>query len=455
MASGKNVVKIASGAGFWGDNLSPAVEIAKRGNVDYLSFDFLAELTLSIFQRRRAKNPAEGYIPDLIPWSKALLPHCARNGVKTVWNGGCANPEAGANEVIKVAKELGLIGWKVGVVVGDDVLDRLDSIRAKGWKFKNLDTGEEDIDQIKDRIVAANAYIGADSIITALNEGAQIVITGRVSDNALYVGPLMHEFGWKYENGFWDKIGAAVTIGHILECGAASTSGWSTSWRECPMPWNIGNPIAEVEENGQCVITKLPDTGGMVTINSIKEHLVYEVHDPRNYLMPDGIADFTTLKLEQIGKDRVRVTKMSGKPRPDTLKVQIGYSDGFIGENTMAFPSPDALEKGKRAEYVVRERIKYLGLKPEKIRFDYLGWNTLFDYAPEPKEMPETLIRVAVKDRSREVVSAVRQAVTVAGMTVAGGSMPNPPPIRPVVALWPTLIPREEVPTRTIMKEVK
>lgn len=451
-------VRLGAGSAYWGDIFEPALELAEKGNVDYISFDHLAELTMSILQRTKKKDPRKGYIEDIIPIMEKMLPVAMKKGIKLITNAGGANPEAAADEVVKIAQRLGIRGLKIGVVIGDDILDRLNEMIARGIKLRNLDTGEENVDSIKDRIVAANAYIGADHIITALKAGAHLVITGRASDNALYVGPLMYEFGWEYSDQYWDRIGAATTIGHILECAECCTGGMSNLWAEVPEPWRIGFPIAEVDENGDAIITKVPGSGGLVNQWTIKEHLVYEVHDPANYVMPDSIADFTNLKIEEVGPDAVRITGMRGKRRPDTLKVQIGYRDGFIGEGMVILPWPDAYAKAKRAEEIIRERLKLIGVEPRELRFDYVGVNALHGpLAPEPAcELNEVGLRVAGKCLTYEEADAVRREVThlwtLAGIGCAFGS---PIPIRPVIALWPTLVPREEVKCKLIMKEVE
>jgi hypothetical protein len=451
-------VRVGAGSAFWGDMLEPAVELVEKGDIQYIGFDHLAELTMAILQRMRAKDPSRGYIPDIVPWMRAILPACRERGVKVITNAGGANPEAGADEVVKVAQELGLTGLKIAVILGDDLSGRIDGLRSKGWKFKNLDTGEEDIDRIKDKIVGAYAYIGADSMVDALGQGADVIVAGRVSDNAMYVAPFMHEFGWDFKDPYWDRIGSAITVGHVIECSGCCCGGCSNVWKDAPRLWEIGFPIAEMDESGDAVITKAPGSGGLVNQWTVKEHLVYEIHDPRNYLMPDGIADFTTLNLEEIGKDQVRITGMSGKPRPDTLKVGLGYEDGFIGEGIIFFSWPDAYEKAKRAEEIIRERFKAINLDAEELRIDYVGSNILHgSVAPEPEcELNESGLRVAAKTRTRSEAYKIRREVTHLWVLAGVGShMAVPTDPRPVISYWPTLLPREEVPTRMIIKEVK
>jgi hypothetical protein len=450
-------VVIGSGSAFWGDLLEPAVEMAEKSDVQYIGFDHLAELTMAILNRMKAKNPESGYIQDIIPWMKKLLPVTVPKGIKMITNAGGANPPQAALEVKKLVKDLNLGAMKIGVVSGDDILPYIDDIRAQGWKFKNLDTGEEDIESIRESIVAANAYIGADLIIKELKNGADMIIAGRVSDNALYVGPLMYEFGWDYSEEYTDLIAAAVTVGHIIECSACVTGGMSNMWKVSERPWEIGFPIAEFYENGEAVITKTPDSGGIVNQWTVKEHLLYEIMDPANYLMPDGIGDFTALHLTEEGRNRVRVTDMKGKERPDTLKVCIGYRDGFIGEGLAFFPWPDALEKAKWAEKWVRERFKSLNVEFKELRIDYVGVNMLHgEAAPvEDKDLNEVGLRIAARTETYPEADVVRREAThLWTMGPIGSSFGVPMNVRPVLALWPSLVPRELVRVESQIMEV-
>jgi hypothetical protein len=450
-------VSIGSGSAFWGDVLEPAVEMAERSDVQYIGFDHLAELTMAILNRMKTKNPESGYIQDIIPWTKKLLPITAPKGIKMITDAGGANPLQAALEVKKIIQGLKLGRMKIGVVYGDDILPYIDEIRREGWKFKNLDTGEEDIERIRKDIVAANAYTGADKIIEELRNGADMIITGRVSDNALYVGPLMYEFGWDYSERFIDKIAAAVTVGHIIECSACVTGGMSNMWRVSERPWEIGFPIVEFYENGEAVITKTPGSGGIVNPWTVKEHLLYEIMDPANYLMPDGIANFTALHLTEEGRNRVRVTNMKGKKRPDTLKVCIGYRDGFIGEGLVFFPWPDALEKAKWAEKWVRERFKRLNVKFDELRIDYVGVNMLHGEAAPVEDigLNEVGLRIAGKTKTREEAEVVRREAThLWTMGPIGSSFGVPLDVRPVIALWPSLVPREAVREESQIMEV-
>ncbi|MBA2529514.1 MAG: DUF1446 domain-containing protein [Euzebyales bacterium] len=447
-------VRLGSGSAYWGDLLEPAVKLAEQGELDFLCFDHLAELTLAILQRHRAKDPSRGYVGDIVPWMEATLPPARLHGTRLVTNAGGANPRAGAEKVVGVARQHGLAGTRVGVVTGDDVLHRMRELADAGHAFPNLDTGEEHLSRIADRIVAANAYIGADGIVACLDAGADVVVAGRVSDNALYVGPLMHAFGWTFDQP--ERVGAAVTIGHMIECAALISGSLSNFWAEAGDIWDIGFPIAEVDESGDAVFTKLPGTAGLVTELTLKEQLLYEVHDPARYLMPDGVADFTAPTLTQVGPDRVRMSGMTGAARPDTLKVCVGYSDGWIGEGTAMFSWPDAYAKARKGEQIVRQRLKVIDVHPRSLQFDYLGVNTLHGpVAPAPACEPnEVGLRVAAHCDSVAEAEAVKREVlhlwTLGGV---GSAIAAPGRPRPVVQLWPTLIPRDAVDVRVEMLE--
>lgn len=450
-------IRMGCGSASWGDMLDPAIELVERGDLQYLGFDHLAELTMSILQRMKNKDPKKGYIPDLLPWMKAVLPKAKDRGIKVLTNAGGANPEQAAIDVVKLAKDLGISDLRVGYVTGDDLFPRLDEFRRQGIKFRNLDTGEEDIDRILDKIVAAHAYIGSESLVDGLREGAELLITGRVSDNAVYVAPMVHEFGWRMDD--WEKMGIAVAVGHIIECSAGCAGGMSNFWREIKEPWRVAFPIAEVYEDGRTVITKAQGSGRMVTEWTVKEHIVYEIHDPKRYLMPDATADFSNVRVREVSKDHVEVTGITGTKRPDMLKLTIGYRDGWIGESEISMCWPDAYEKAKFCEEFLRGRFKALNLSIEEVRFDFIGINSI--HGPLSKtpsnleDINEVRVRVAAKTRTREDANQVRREVTHLWThgPVGSTAVISPPPPREVVALWPTLIPRELVPTKLEMME--
>lgn len=450
-------VRIGSGSSYWGDMLDPAVELAEKGEVQYMGFDHLAELTMSVLQRQKAKDPTKGYIADIVPFMKAILPIARRKGIKLITNAGGVNPEAAGAEVAKVARELGLTGVKIATVSGDDILPKLDDLLARGEAMVDLDTGSTDLAALRGRIVAANAYLGADGIVEALKQGADVVICGRCSDTALYVGPLMYEFGWEYREPYWNRIAAAVAAGHAIECAENVCGAMSNLWETVPDLGRVGFPFVDFYEDGSFEVSKVPGTGGLINEWTVKEQMTYEVGDPRQYKMPDAIADFTSFKIEQNGLDRVRFWDITGAPRPETLKVQVGYQDGFIGEGQILIAWPDALKKARRAEQVARQRLEVLGLKADELRFDYIGINTLHGpLSPEPQgDLNEVGLRIVARCRTREEADKVRRTAThlwtLGGVGAAFG-VPFPP--RPVISLWPALVARSVVELQVSMTEV-
>jgi hypothetical protein len=440
--------------------VDPAVELIERGDIGYICFDLLAELTVALLTRAKMRDPGKGHIPDLAPILRQVLPAARENGVTVITNGGGANPTAATMAAAQVACEADRPETRIGTVYGDDLTARLDEIRDTGWKFTHLESGEEDIDRIADRIVAVSAYTGSDGVIEALDGDADVVIGGRLADSALYCGPLMRHFGMSFDGADSERIGAALTVGHVLECAGIATGGMSSQWRLSREPWRLGFPIAEVSADGSAVISKLPGSGGVLNEWTIKEHLLYEVHDPFNYLLPDGIVDLAGVEVSEIGPDRVRLTGMSGRHRPDTLKVQIGYEDGYLAEGRAMIPWPDALAKADFCERLVRGRIAHLGVEPEELRFDRVGWDALAGPvapAPPPDAQPnEVELRMVAKCATRREADVCRRAMLLpATAGPVGTAFGAPIPIRKVVALWPTLVPRDLVPHRVQVDSAK
>lgn len=457
-------IRVGSGSAGWPDMIDPALVVADRGNIDYMAFDHLAELTMAILERQKVKDPSKGYIPDVIPLMKQLLPIWNKNGrrFKMVSNGGGANPPACTAALTQVAKDLGLEGMKIATITGDDIpLARLDELAAKGMKFTNLDTGEDTFAQIREKLMAAYVYVGAERVTEALHQGADLVVGGRLSDNSLFIGPFMHGLGWKFEDAYWDRIGAGVSIGHLLECAGWSTGICSTHWDEVPEPWNLGFPIAEVFENGDAIIQKAPDTGGLVSEWTLKEHLLYEVHDPHNYIMPDGIADITAINLTQVGENRVKVSRAGdrprGKARPATLKLCLAYMDGYAIDYMMVVGAPRALEQAKRVEEYVHKRLAMTGIKPREILVSFVGVNSLHGpAAPWPDyEMNEVGVRIAIKCNTQEEASVLNREASLSWFAAGVGAAFGSPKVRPLFALYPTLIPRECVPLDLQLTEIK
>lgn len=445
-------IRIGCGSGFWGDAFDPAMELLRSGRLDALSFDFLAELTMALLQRQRAKDPQAGYVEDAVDFMAAMAATAREHGTRLVSNGGGVNPLAAASTLAGRLRATNLMGLKIGVVTGDDLLSQLDALLADGVSLANAVTGEPGIERIRGKIVCANAYLGSDGIIEALDGSADIVMTGRVADSAVFVGPIMQRLGVDFSQT--DVIAAAIAAGHIAECAAGCTGGMSSRFDSMPAMGRVGFPIIEFQRDGRFSITKLADTGGRVDAFTVKEHLVYEIGDPHRYVVPDGVADFTSLELSETGADRVSVQGVRGEPRPSELKVLIGYSDGWIGEGLLMFPWPHAFARAQKAQQTLLERFDRLGLEPEQIEWSYVGINALHGpAAPMPAdvdELNEVGLRVAVRTRTREDADKVRRACSQLWIMGPGGTafgVPIKP--RPVITLWPTFIPRALVPWRT------
>lgn len=449
-------IRIGSGSGFWGDNLDPAIEIAKHGNVQYLAYDFLGEPTIPLLQKMQKKNPAQGFVPSIRAVVRGVLPICLEKGIKILTNAGAANPQACADTILATARELGLTKLKVGIVTTNDIQQKVEELLDKGVKFTNLDTGDDDLGAVRDRIVGSYVYSGAYGYVEALQQGCDIIISDRATDDAAILAPLVYEFGWKWDE--WDKLATGITAGHLIECGAACTGGISSLWKEVPDPWNIGYPIAEVNDKGELFITKVDGTGGLVNQITLTEHLLYEVHDPGNYLMPEVITDFTNVQMEQVGKDRVKVWGAKGKPAPATLKAGIAYTDGYIGEVESSVTWPDAVAKARRSFEIIKKRFEMVNLKADEVRFDMIGVDSChWSASPEPDpEINEVRIRVAAKCADRgEAGKVARECVMLMGTGPIGstGQLNTPAP-REVFALWPTLLAREEVKQNVEIREL-
>ncbi|MEE9225048.1 MAG: acyclic terpene utilization AtuA family protein [Bacteroidota bacterium] len=452
----KETVRVASGQGFWGDLLTAPYDQVTKGRIDYIMMDYLAEVTMSIMQKQRRKDSRLGYAKDLIPLLEQILPLCVERNIKVVTNGGGVNPTACRDAIFQAARKLSIRNLTIGVVVGDDILNRLDELREKGIDLKNMETGES-LDCVRDRVMNANVYFGAWPIVEALSQGAQVVITGRTTDTALTYAPMVYEFGWSKTD--WDKLAAGTVSGHILECGAQASGGnFSLDWRGVPDLAHIGFPIAEVYEKGEIVITKHENTGGIVSSATVKEQLLYEIGDPRNYVTPDCIADFTTIHLEEEGKNRVRVTGVKGRPATEFYKVSMSYADGFTAVGTLTYAWPDALDKAKKADEVLRTRLADLRLEFDEIRTEFLGYNS--SHGPlsgPPGNLNEVVLRIGVRAHDYDAVERFGKEITpliLAGppaVTGFGGGRPKP---SEVIAYWPALIPKSEVSWEVIVEEL-
>jgi len=443
------IVRVAAGQGFWGDWLEAPVRQVKGGPIDYLMMDYLAEVTMSIMQKQRARDPKAGYARDFIPLMERILPDVVRKGIKVITNAGGVNPRGCAEAVVAAARKLGLEGKvRVGLVVGDDILGRLDELLAKGHELRDLDTGRPLAD-VRDKVLSANAYLGLAPVVDALEKGANVIVTGRVTDTGLTLGPLVHEFGW--DRDAWDRIAAGTIAGHIIECGAQSSGGnLLRDWRKVKGLENPGFPIVEVAADGTFTVTKHPNTGGVVNVPSVTEQLVYEMGDPKNYITPDGVADFSSIRLRQAGRDRVAVSGITGGPRTDKLKVSIAWFYGYKAVGTLVYSWPDAYEKAKRADQVLRARLKDLGLEFETILTEYVGVDATHGKlaGPPPPDLAEVQLRIGV--RAKEKAPVERFAREIAPLVLTGppsvtGFAGGRPDVQEIVAYWPALIDRREI----------
>jgi len=445
----RNKIRIAAGQGFWGDLPDAPVRQVEDGPIDYLMLDYLAEVTMSIMQKQRSRDPSAGYAKDFVPLMKQILPACVERNIRVTANAGGVNVEGCANAVREVARELGLAGkLRIGIVTGDDIMAKLDELLSRRVELRNMDTGAA-LSTVRDRIQSANVYLGAAPMVEALNRGAQIVITGRATDTGLTLAPLMHEFGWAPDD--WNKIAAGTIAGHIIECGAQCTGGnCQYEWRSIPNLANVGFPIVEAVPDGTFVITKHEGTGGWVIIPSVKEQLVYEMGDPHSYITPDCVADFTTVRLEYEGRDRVRVYGIEGRPATDTLKVSISYSAGYKSVGTLVYSWPDAYDKARAADRILRTRLDRLGLKFDQILTEFVGANAthgLLAGEPSP-DLPEVQLRVGVRGEDRNAVERFTKEIAplvLTGPPGVTGFAGGRPKVEEIVAYWPALIPKEEI----------
>ncbi len=445
----ERVVRIASGQGFWGDDLEAPVRQVEGGPIDYLMLDYLAEVTMSIMQKQRARDPEAGFARDFVPLMERIFPRCIDDGVRVVTNAGGVNPEGCAEALVEAGRRAGVQGKaKVGLVTGDDLMDRLEALIADGHEMKHMETGEP-LATIVDQVQSANAYIGAAPIVEALGKGADVIVTGRSTDTALTYGPLIHEFGWATDDH--DRIAAGVVAGHINECGAQCTGGnCLIDWWEIPDMANVGFPIVEVSADGTFVVTKHGGTGGRVSRATVAEQIVYEMGDPTDYITPDVVADFTTIHLNDLGDDRVRVHGVKGGPRTDFLKVSIAYSSGWKATGTLTYAWPDAAAKARAADRILRERLDRLGLHFDEIRTELVGWDSTHGplVGEPPADIPEVQLRVGVRAEDKAAVERFTREIAplvLTGPPSVTGFAGGRPRVQEIMAYWPALVRREVV----------
>jgi hypothetical protein len=437
-------IRIGAGAGYSGDRIEPAVELAERGRLDYLVFECLAERTIALAQQARQKDADAGFDSLLVDRFNAVLLPCVANKVKIITNMGAANPVGAARAAADVARARGIAGLKIAAITGDDVTELL--------RHRDLPLIETQgrVADIAGQMISANAYLGAAPIVEALGGGADVVITGRVSDPALFLAALVHEFRWGWDD--WNRLGKGTLVGHLLECAGQITGGYfaDPGYKDVLDLARLGFPLAEVGDDGAAVITKLPGTGGTVSLKTCKEQLLYELHDPARYYQPDVVADFSGVRFEEVGADRVAVSGGSGHPRTDTLKVTIGYRDGYVGEGQISYAGAGAPARARLALAIVAERLKLTGVATTELRLDIIGADSVHrgprsDDAREPND-----VRIRVIGRTATLKDAIRignevEALWLNGPAGGGGAWKS---AREVIAAVSTLIPRSEVKTQ-------
>lgn len=444
-------IRIGNGQGFWGDSPDAAMELLRRGPLDYLGLDYLAETTLSIMMKQRLRDDRTGYAVDFPAFMERAHDLLAAGGVRVVTNAGGLNPGACRDEVVRRVVKAGGRAPVVGVVEGDDIVPILDDLLTAGHELRHMETGQP-LTSIRSRVLSANAYIGARPVVSALAEGAEVVLAGRITDTALALAPLVHEFGWSWQD--WNLLAAGTVAGHVIECGAQCTGGNFTRWWEVPELWDVGYPVVECRGDGEFVVTKQPGTGGLVSTATVAEQLVYEMGDPGSYITPDCTADFASAHLDQDGPHRVRVSGVRGGPPTPMLKVSISYADGFKAVGQLVVAGPRAVDKANLAAEIVWKRLARAGVRfPEERRVqEVLGAGACAPGVdPSPPDPPEVVLRLGVRGEDREAVA--RFGMELAPLVTAGppgitgfaGGRPKP---QEVVSYWPALVPREVVESR-------
>jgi len=443
-----DTIRIANAGGYWGDDLGQFQRQLELGPIDYITLDFLAEITMSIMQKQRSRDPRAGYARDFVTQIENALPLLAEHGTRVITNAGGVNPLACRGALLETSQLHGK-PLDVAAVIGDDLMGRLGELNANGVTLDNMDDGAP-FAAVRDRVSSANAYYGAWPVVEALRSGAQIVVTGRCTDTGITLAPMIHAFGWAADD--WDRLAAGIVAGHIVECGAQSTGGNFTDWRNVKNFASIGYPLIEVSPDGSFVVTKHAGTGGAVTVRTVKEQLVYEMGDPRGYITPDVVADFGSIRLEQAGRDRVRVWGIAGRPAPSSLKVSASYFDGWKASGTLIISAPGAAEKARAFADLFWKR---LGLTFTAKHVELVGHSSCWGPLAPPVDAPEVLLRLSVRDADRSKIEAFSKMVPAVilsgppGVAVTGGR----PQAQEVVAYWPALVPRDRVKPSVVTRD--
>jgi Acyclic terpene utilisation family protein AtuA len=440
-------IRVGNGAGFWGDSLDAPRRLCEGAQLDYLTLEYLAELTMSILAHQKLRNPSAGWVTDFEIVLRDLLPALqAQPQLRIVTNAGGMNPEGCAAAISRALVDAGLPEVTIGIVTGDDLLPRLDELSLSGETFAHFETGEP-IDSVRSRIVSANAYLGAAGIVEALAGGARIVITGRVADASLTVGPAVHEFGWSFRE--WERLAATTVAGHLIECGGQCTGGMYSGWTPDIRLADIGYPIAEINADAGLTITKPAGTGGRVDVETVSEQLLYEIGDPAHYLTPDIDTDFTQVRLEQAGTDRVSVSGAGGNVAPERLKVSVAYQDGYLVSSTLTVCGPHAVETARAAGATILEKLRMAGATPARTHVEILGAGDTAPSVPGERAQPwDVVLRISAADPSRAVLERFTcefAPLVTAGQPGVTGYVGGRAKPRPVLAYWPTIVSREDV----------
>ena len=474
----KTKIRVAGGQGFWGDLLTAPVDQVRNGPIDYLMLDYLAEVTMSILQKQRARDANAGYAKDFVALMREILPDCVEKNIKVLSNAGGVNVSGCASAIREAARELGLGGkLKIGVITGDDILGRLDDFAEQGVEITNMETGEP-LAAVRDQVQSANVYLGAAGLVEALDKGAQVVVGGRLTDTGLTLAPLMHEFGWKFDQ--WDVISAGTIAGHIIECGAQASGGnCQYDWQNIPDLANVGFPIVEASPNGEFIVTKHEGTGGRVNVQSIKEQLLYEMGDPKSYITPDVVADFSSIQLARAGENRVRVFGIKGNPNTEFYKVSIAYSHGYKAVGTLVYAWPDAYAKAQAAEKILRARLDRLGLKFDLVLSEFVGVNATHGHLAlssppygggvdaasagrggslerDLSGIPEVQLRFGVRGPNKADVERFTKELApliLTGPPAVTGFAGGRPKVEEIMAYFPALIPKNLIETKVEIVE--
>lgn len=441
------LIRIANGQGFWGDSIDAPVKLVKDGPIDYLTLDYLAEVTMSIMQRQKLKNPKVGYARDFVDLIDRILPDILDNNIKVIANAGGVNPNACRDELIKIASRQNK-NIKIGVIEGDDIFENIEELISRGADLSNMESGRS-FDSIKEYVYSANVYINSFTVAEALNMGAQIVLAGRVTDPGLALGPMIHEFGWNHNN--YNLLASGTLAGHITECGAQCTGGNFTGWKDIPDLTNIGYPIIEMNQDGNFAITKHQNTGGLISRETVAEQILYEMGDPKKYISPDVTVDFTSFTLNEVGQNKVEISGVDGNPPTDSYKVSISYFAGYKASGQLTISGPDALEKARLTADIIWGRLKTSGCTFDETSTEYLGVSSCHsDLQSIPDQINEVVLRLGVKDSVKKKVNRFGKEIAPVitsgppGITGFSGGRPK---AQEIVAYWPALISKDLIET--------